>query len=165
MEASYDLIVIGSGPAGQKAAVAAAKAGRRVLVVERGGEVGGVCVHSGTIPSKALREAVLMLSGLRARGVNGLRVELDENLGVEDLISHTAAIVATETRVVREQMDDVKDSELDLVVAGTQEGVLMVESMASELSEEVMLGAVTFGHDSFQPIIQAIIELAEACDD
>ncbi len=104
MEASYDLIVIGSGPAGQKAAVAAAKAGRRVLVVERGGEVGGVCVHSGTIPSKALREAVLMLSGLRARGVNGLRVELDENLGVEDLISHTAAIVATETRVVREQM-------------------------------------------------------------
>ncbi len=60
-------------------------------------------------------------------------------------------------------MDQVKESDLDLVVAGTQEGVLMVESMASELSEEVMLGAVNFGHDSFQPIIQAIIELAEAC--
>src|SRR3546814_2410198 len=60
-------------------------------------------------------------------------------------------------------MDEVKESELDLVVAGTQEGVLMVESMATELSEEVMLGAVNFGHDSFQPIIQAIIELAEAC--
>src|SRR3546814_2090013 len=60
-------------------------------------------------------------------------------------------------------MDDVKESDLDLVVAGTQEGVLMVESMATELSEEVMLGAVNFGHDSFQPIIQAIIELAEAC--
>ncbi|MFX4220034.1 MAG: polyribonucleotide nucleotidyltransferase [Thalassobaculum sp.] len=54
------------------------------------------------------------------------------------------------------------ESELDLVVAGTQEGVLMVESMASELSEEVMLGAVNFGHDSFQPVIEAIIELAEA---
>ncbi|MEQ8586775.1 MAG: polyribonucleotide nucleotidyltransferase [Thalassobaculaceae bacterium] len=54
------------------------------------------------------------------------------------------------------------ESELDLVVAGTQEGVLMVESMASELSEEVMLGAVNFGHDSFQPVIDAIIELAEA---
>jgi NAD(P) transhydrogenase len=104
MDASFDLIVIGSGPAGQKAAVAAAKSGRRVLVVERGGEVGGVCVHSGTIPSKALREAVLVLSGLRSRRVNGVRVELDENLGVEDLISHTAGIVATETRVVREQM-------------------------------------------------------------
>ncbi|MEQ8814869.1 MAG: polyribonucleotide nucleotidyltransferase [Thalassobaculum sp.] len=60
-------------------------------------------------------------------------------------------------------MDDVKESELDLIVAGTQEGVLMVESMASELPEDVMLGAVTFGHDSFQPVIQAIIELAEAC--
>jgi len=65
--------------------------------------------------------------------------------------------------VLNPLMDDVKDSELDLIVAGTQEGVLMVESMASELSEEVMLGAVNFGHDSFQPVIQAIIELAEAC--
>ena len=105
MDASFELIVIGSGPAGQKAAVAAAKAGRRVLVVERGGEVGGVCVHAGTIPSKALREAVVLLSGLRARRVSGLRVELGENLGVEDLISHTAAIVATESRVVREQLE------------------------------------------------------------
>ncbi len=65
--------------------------------------------------------------------------------------------------VLNPLMDEVGDSELDLIVAGTQEGVLMVESMASELSEEVMLGAVTFGHDSFQPVIQAIIELAEAC--
>lgn len=54
-----------------------------------------------------------------------------------------------------------EESKLDLVLAGTTEGVLMVESEASELSEEVMLGAVTFGHQSFQPVIQAIIELAE----
>ena len=65
--------------------------------------------------------------------------------------------------VLNPLMEDTKDSELDLIVAGTQEGVLMVESMASELPEDVMLGAVTFGHDSFQPVIQAIIELAEAC--
>jgi len=58
---------------------------------------------------------------------------------------------------------DLEKSELDLVVAGTTEGVLMVESEAKELSEDVMLGAVTFGHDSFQPVIKAIIELAEAC--
>src|SRR6201996_1695824 len=57
--------------------------------------------------------------------------------------------------------DDKKTSELDLVVAGTADGVLMVESEAQELSEEVMLGAVTFGHQSFQPVIAAIIELAE----
>ena len=64
--------------------------------------------------------------------------------------------------ILNPTMDATKESELDLVVAGTQEGVLMVESMASELSEEIMLGAVNFGHDSFQPVINAIIELAEA---
>ena len=57
--------------------------------------------------------------------------------------------------------DQMKNSELELVVAGTTEGVLMVESEAQELSEDVMLGAVSFGHESFQPVIQAIIELAE----
>ncbi len=65
--------------------------------------------------------------------------------------------------ILNPTMDVTKnESELDLVVAGTQEGVLMVESMATELSEEIMLGAVNFGHDSFQPVIDAIIELAEA---
>jgi NAD(P) transhydrogenase len=96
VDTSFQLIVIGSGPAGQKAAVAAAKAGRRVLVIERGRDVGGICVHWGTIPSKALREAVV------AR--KGLRVETDDQPGVRELIAHTAAIVAAESRVVREQM-------------------------------------------------------------
>ena len=61
------------------------------------------------------------------------------------------------------QVDEIASSELDLVVAGTQEGVLMVESEAKELSEEVMLGAVMFGHQQFQSVISAIIELAERC--
>ena len=65
--------------------------------------------------------------------------------------------------VLNPTMADLPRSRLDLVVAGTGEGVLMVESEAQELSEEVMLGAVTFGHREFQPVIQAIIELAEAC--
>ncbi|CAA7617610.1 polyribonucleotide nucleotidyltransferase [Magnetospirillum sp. SS-4] len=65
--------------------------------------------------------------------------------------------------VLNPLVGDIKDSALDLVVAGTQEGVLMVESEARELSEEIMLGAVTFGHKNFQPVIQAIIELAEQC--
>lgn len=65
--------------------------------------------------------------------------------------------------ILNPRVDEIGDSDLDLVVAGTIEGVLMVESEAKELSEEIMLGAVTFGHDSFQPVIQAIIELAEAC--
>ena len=65
--------------------------------------------------------------------------------------------------VLNPRLDDLPRSQLDLVVAGTQEGVLMVESEAKELSEETMLGAVTFGHKSFQPVIEAIIELAETC--
>ncbi|MBT4931959.1 MAG: polyribonucleotide nucleotidyltransferase [Rhodospirillaceae bacterium] len=65
--------------------------------------------------------------------------------------------------VLNPQVDDMETSDLDLIVAGTTEGVLMVESEASELSEEVMLGAVAFGHTAFQPVIEAIIEMAEAC--
>ncbi|MBM3951860.1 MAG: polyribonucleotide nucleotidyltransferase [Rhodospirillales bacterium] len=65
--------------------------------------------------------------------------------------------------VLNPQIDEMSTSQLDLVVAGTTEGVLMVESEASELSEDIMLGAVMFGHRSFQPVIQAIVELAEAC--
>ena len=65
--------------------------------------------------------------------------------------------------VLNPTTDQVEASALELVVAGTVEGVLMVESEAKELSEEIMLGAVTFGHDGFQPVIKAIIELAEMC--
>ncbi len=65
--------------------------------------------------------------------------------------------------VLNPTIQQVKESDLDLVVAGTSEGVLMVESEAQELSEDVMLGAVSFGHEGFQPVIKAIIELAEEC--
>ncbi|MCA1940564.1 MAG: polyribonucleotide nucleotidyltransferase [Caenispirillum bisanense] len=65
--------------------------------------------------------------------------------------------------VLNPTADQMKETALDLVVAGTVQGVLMVESQASELSEDIMLGAVTFGHDSFQPVIKAIIEMAQAC--
>src|SRR5258705_10763132 len=68
---AYDLVVIGSGPAGQRAAVQAAKLGKRVAVIERQRVVGGVSVNTGTIPSKTLREAVLDLSGLRQRALYG----------------------------------------------------------------------------------------------
>src|ERR1700722_8540458 len=67
----YDLVVIGSGPGGQKAAIAAAKLGKSVAVIEHGRMLGGVCVHTGTIPSKTLREAVLYLTGITQREVYG----------------------------------------------------------------------------------------------
>jgi len=65
--------------------------------------------------------------------------------------------------VLNPQLDQMADSQLELMLAGTRDGVLMVESEASELSEEIMLGAVNFGHKAFQPVIDAIIELAESC--
>ena len=68
---AYDLIVIGSGPAGRRAAIQGAKFGEKVLVIEKGRKVGGVSVHTGTIPSKTLRETVLNLSGWRERGFYG----------------------------------------------------------------------------------------------
>jgi polyribonucleotide nucleotidyltransferase len=63
--------------------------------------------------------------------------------------------------VLNPTVDKIKESQLELVVAGTADAVLMVESEAKELSEDIMLGAVTFGHESFQPVIDAIIRLAE----
>ena len=68
----YDFLVIGSGPAGQKAAIQAAKFGKRTAVIERRAVIGGGAVHTGTIPSKTLREAVLYLTGWSQRGLYGI---------------------------------------------------------------------------------------------
>jgi NAD(P) transhydrogenase len=86
----YDLLAIGCGPAGQKAAIQAAKLGRRVALVERR-QVGGVCVITGTIPSKTLREAVLHLTGFAQRGVYGQSYRVKEEITVEDLRSRYLA--------------------------------------------------------------------------
>ena len=82
---NYDFIVIGSGPAGRRAAVQAAKLGNSVLVVEKGRLVGGVSVHTGTIPSKTLRETVLNLTGWRERGFYGRAYRVKKDIGAEDL--------------------------------------------------------------------------------
>ena len=102
--AIYDLAVIGSGPAGQKAALCAAKLGRRVAVVERAHSVGGVCIHTGTIPSKAIREAVLHLTGLRERSVYGEGYAVKQTITMEDLLHRCRHVVRTEVDVIRNQM-------------------------------------------------------------
>src|SRR4051794_5108164 len=81
----YDMLVIGSGPSGRRAAVQFAKLGRSVLVVEKGRRVGGVSVHTGTIPSKTLRETVLNLSGWRERGFYGLAYRVKKDIAGKDL--------------------------------------------------------------------------------
>ena len=83
---SFDLVVLGSGPSGRRAAVQAAKLGRSVLVVERGRRVGGVSVHTGTIPSKTLRETVLNLSGWRERGFYGRGYRVKQDIQAGDLM-------------------------------------------------------------------------------
>src|SRR5438874_6661940 len=100
----YDLIVIGSGPAGQKAALNASKHGKRVALVDRTDWVGGVCIHTGTIPSKAIREAVLHLTGLRERSVYGDSYAVKQDITMADLLHRARHVVRTEVDVIRSQM-------------------------------------------------------------
>ena len=81
----YDLVVVGSGPAGRRGAIQAAKLGKKVLVVEKGTRVGGVSVHTGTIPSKTLRETALNLTGWRERGFYGRAYRVKQEISAEDL--------------------------------------------------------------------------------
>src|SRR5215212_756279 len=101
---SYDLVVIGSGPAGQKGALNAAKHGKRVALVDRSDWVGGVCIHTGTIPSKAIREAVLHLTGLRERSVYGDGYAVKQRITMQDLLYRCRHVLRTEVDVIRSQM-------------------------------------------------------------
>lgn len=100
----YDLIVIGSGPAGQRAAVAASKMNKRVVVVEARTVVGGVCINTGTIPSKTMREAVLHLSGYNYRAIYGINYRVKEKITMADLAFRTQAVIKTEVDVTEAQL-------------------------------------------------------------
>ena len=104
MAQRFDLAVIGSGPAGQKAAICAAKLRKRVVVVDRQDRIGGVSLHAGTIPSKTLREAVLYLSGFRQRAFYGRDYRLKEKIAVADLQQRVRLVLQHEIEVVRAQL-------------------------------------------------------------
>ncbi len=101
---AHDLVVIGSGPAGQKAAIAAAKLGKKVAVVDRKEMVGGVCLHTGTIPSKTLREAIMYLSGFREKSFYGKDYAVNREITVADLAFRVQKVMAKEMEVVRAQL-------------------------------------------------------------
>ena len=103
-ETDYDLIVLGSGPGGQKAAVAAAKLGKRVAVIEYGHMLGGVCVNTGTIPSKTLREAVMFLTGMNQREMYGASYRVKQNITPADLHHRTSHVVQREIDTIRDQL-------------------------------------------------------------
>jgi NAD(P) transhydrogenase len=100
----FDLIVIGSGPAGQKGAICAAKMRKRVAVIDRTVMMGGVCVHTGTIPSKSVREAIFQLTGIAVRTFYGSSYRGNGDLSVQDLSYRVKAIVGRETDVIRAQL-------------------------------------------------------------
>jgi NAD(P) transhydrogenase len=100
----FDVLVIGSGPGGQKAAIAAAKLGRRVVIIERRDMIGGVCLNTGTIPSKTMREAVLYLTGLDQREMYGQSYRVKDDITIADLAARTQHVVSREIDVVRNQL-------------------------------------------------------------
>ena len=100
----YDMLVLGSGPAGHRAAIQAAKLGKRTAVVEHMAAVGGACINTGTIPSKTLREAVLHLSGYRERSLYGASYRVKKDISMSDLFVRTDSVIATELDVIRHQL-------------------------------------------------------------
>src|SRR5215831_10099865 len=101
----YDLIVIGSGPAGEKAAVQAAYFGKRVAVIERSPALGGACVNTGTLPSKTLRETALFLSGYRQREMYGLSVQITGTPSVPQLMCRQEPVLGHEGHRIRANLD------------------------------------------------------------
>ncbi len=100
----YDLIVIGSGPAGQRAAIQAAKAGKHVALVEKREVIGGACINTGTIPSKTLREAVLHLSGYQYQAIYGINYRVKEKITMADLSFRVQHVIKTEVDVTQAQL-------------------------------------------------------------
>jgi NAD(P) transhydrogenase len=100
----YDMVVIGSGPAGHRAAIQAAKLDKRVAIVEKKSVVGGVCINTGTIPSKTLREAALRLSGYRDRGLYGSSYAAKQHITMRDLLFRVDHVISNELDVARHQL-------------------------------------------------------------
>ena len=101
----FDCVVIGSGPAGQRAAIQAAKLGRKVCVIEKNTAIGGAAINTGTIPSKALREAVLHLTGTSKRGLFGENSRVKRAITIDDLIYVSQRVIHHELELVREYFD------------------------------------------------------------
>src|ERR1700693_2545839 len=104
MSSVYDLIVIGSGPAGQRAAIYASKLGKQIARVEMREMVGGACINTGTIPSKTMREAVLHLSGYNYKSIYGMNYRVKERITMADLAFRVQHVIKTEIDVTEAQL-------------------------------------------------------------
>jgi NAD(P) transhydrogenase len=136
----YDMLVIGSGPSGRRAAVQSAKLGKSVLVVDKGRRLGGVSVHTGTIPSKTLRETVLNLSGWRERGFYGRGYRVKQDIAASDLISRLHKTLDHEVEVLQHQFMRNAVKYLHAAAKFTGPYKVMLTTEAEDISE------VSFSH-------------------
>ena len=121
---SYDLVVIGSGPSGQRASIHAAKQGKRVALVERKDVIGGTCINTGTIPSKTMREAVLHLSGFQYQGIYGINYRVKEKITMADLSFRVQQVIKNEIDVTQAQL--------------TRNGIILLNGHASFMDPHVI---------------------------
>jgi NAD(P) transhydrogenase len=149
----FDLVVIGGGAAGERGAAQAAYFGKRVAVVERRPEPGGATVHTGTLPSKTVREAALFLSGYRQRDLYGVSVQVDADLGIAALIARKDAVRATEAARMRANLErhhvELVHGDARLAGPGVVEVTGTEDGAARRLEAEVIL--IVTGSRPFRP--------------
>ncbi|MGH9947492.1 MAG: Si-specific NAD(P)(+) transhydrogenase [Pyrinomonadaceae bacterium] len=146
---NFDLIVIGSGPAGEKAAAQAAYFGKRVLIVEKETVVGGAMVNTGTIPSKTLRETALFLSGKRLRGMYGVDLHEGREFSVQDLMFRKTLIIKREIEMINENLARHKVKQVSGAAYFIDEHTIGIEGSEERYSGDFILIAV--GSYPFQP--------------
>jgi NAD(P) transhydrogenase len=142
----YDLIVIGSGPAGQRAAIQGAKSGKKVALVERREVIGGVCINTGTIPSKTMREAVLHLSGYNYQNIYGVSYRVKEKISMADLAFRVQHVIKTEIDVTTAQLSRNGIEVLTGIASFKDPNTIQIAGIrgSSEISgEKVVIGTGT----------------------
>ena len=145
MSEHYDIIVLGSGPAGQKAAIQGAKAGRRVAVIERSAGIGGECVHRGTIPSKTLRETAVALATFRQRSGDVLALQMPEGTKIASLMTRLDDVIRGHEQYIGDQL---RRNGIDLIhgrarfVSPTEIEVLSVQGARRRLTGAIIVIAV-----------------------
>jgi NAD(P) transhydrogenase len=148
----YDLVVIGSGPAGERAAIEAAKMRKSVAIIERHSVQGGVCIHTGTIPSKTLRETVLYISGLRQRSVYGLMGGIRSEMTIKELMYRKNNVIQAELEIIQKNMARYR---IEVIHGwGSILGPSTVKVTTAENEENIVSGEVLListGTKSFHP--------------
>jgi NAD(P) transhydrogenase len=133
----YDLAVIGSGPAGQKAAIQAAKLGKHVALIDRANCLGGICIHHGAIPSKTLREAIFYLTGFGHQ--QAFRARRKRELTTQDLFARCAEVVANEVNIVTAQLDRNRVEMLDGIASLVDQNTVRVDGSGQTITADYVV--------------------------